>query len=333
MGIDRSNVRRVIHYGWPQSIEALHQEAGRAGRDGLPAECMLFANLARMPSLLPSAMRTAERTAACQRMLLALHSYATARSGCRQRELIGYFGETKGAEWRCCNCDLCKSAAQQTPGVIDVERDSRTLLLAVQEISQLAAATARAEGASLQDFDDFRVVCNALGGRARPRHVGQALQGLACWTAGRHRRPAFWTALGSFLAQSGLLVSSALLPTEGWRSRTPAMLRGARLTARGAEALQALAMGHAVALLRSCTPSADIMLALQLPAVGARRQLGPAGTANGAVGGVGGSNWANPEWRKREVSDRKRQRDSQCTFQQPRQPRHPRQPRQPRQRS
>ena len=61
MGIDKANVRRVIHYGWPQSLEALHQETGRAGRDGLLSNCILFANLSRVPSLLPNALRSAER--------------------------------------------------------------------------------------------------------------------------------------------------------------------------------------------------------------------------------------------------------------------------------
>ncbi|XLR00043.1 hypothetical protein S83_066241 [Arachis hypogaea] len=54
MGIDKPNVRRIIHYGWPQSLKAYYQEAGRAGRDGKLADCILFANLARVPSLLPT---------------------------------------------------------------------------------------------------------------------------------------------------------------------------------------------------------------------------------------------------------------------------------------
>lgn len=57
MGINRADVRNVIHYGWPQSIEQYFQEAGRAGRDGQDANCVLFADLSVLPSLLPSKVR------------------------------------------------------------------------------------------------------------------------------------------------------------------------------------------------------------------------------------------------------------------------------------
>ncbi|KAK3023467.1 hypothetical protein RJ639_044847, partial [Escallonia herrerae] len=68
MGIDKLNVRRIIHYGWPQSLEAYYQEAGRAGRDGKLADCVLYANLLRLPTLLPS-QRSEEQTKEAYRML------------------------------------------------------------------------------------------------------------------------------------------------------------------------------------------------------------------------------------------------------------------------
>ncbi|GMP40216.1 hypothetical protein CsSME_00010754 [Camellia sinensis var. sinensis] len=68
MGIDKLNVRRIIHYGWPQSLEAYYQEAGRSGRDGKLADCILYANLSRIPSLLPS-RRSEDQTKQAYRML------------------------------------------------------------------------------------------------------------------------------------------------------------------------------------------------------------------------------------------------------------------------
>ena len=76
MGIDRPDVRRVVHYGWPQSIEALHQETGRAGRDGKVAQCILFANLAKPPDLLPNDRRPPAQTKWCLQMLSKLYRYA-----------------------------------------------------------------------------------------------------------------------------------------------------------------------------------------------------------------------------------------------------------------
>ncbi|XP_052156642.1 ATP-dependent DNA helicase Q-like SIM isoform X2 [Oryza glaberrima] len=68
MGIDKSNVRRIIHYGFPQSLEAYYQEAGRAGRDGKLADCTLYCNLLRAPTLLPN-KRSKEQTKVAYRML------------------------------------------------------------------------------------------------------------------------------------------------------------------------------------------------------------------------------------------------------------------------
>ena len=65
MGIDKACVRLVVHYDWPQSLEALHQESGRAGRDGLHARCVLVANLQKVPTLLPNDARPAEQVRAC----------------------------------------------------------------------------------------------------------------------------------------------------------------------------------------------------------------------------------------------------------------------------
>ncbi|TKY52246.1 ATP-dependent DNA helicase Q SIM [Spatholobus suberectus] len=92
MGIDKSNVRRIIHYGWPQSLEAYYQEAGRAGRDGKLADCILYANLASKPSLLPS-RKSEDQIKQAYIMLSDCFRYGMNTSCCRAKTLVAYFGE------------------------------------------------------------------------------------------------------------------------------------------------------------------------------------------------------------------------------------------------
>ncbi|KAM3378102.1 ATP-dependent DNA helicase Q-like SIM isoform X1 [Capsicum galapagoense] len=105
MGIDKLNVRRIIHYGWPQSLEAYYQEAGRAGRDGKVAECVLYANLSRTPTLLPS-QRSEEQTKQAYKMLSDCFRYGMNTSCCRAKTLVEYFGEDFLLE-KCLLCDIC----------------------------------------------------------------------------------------------------------------------------------------------------------------------------------------------------------------------------------
>ncbi|KAJ4839070.1 hypothetical protein Tsubulata_036617 [Turnera subulata] len=105
MGIDKSNIRRIIHYGWPQSLEAYYQEAGRAGRDGKLAECILYANMSRMPSLLPS-KRSEEQTKQAYKMLSDCFRYGMNTSCCRAKILVEYFGEDFSNK-KCLLCDVC----------------------------------------------------------------------------------------------------------------------------------------------------------------------------------------------------------------------------------
>ncbi|KAK7269357.1 hypothetical protein RIF29_22082 [Crotalaria pallida] len=105
MGIDKPNVRRIIHYGWPQSLEAYYQEAGRAGRDGKLSDCILYANLARIPSLLPS-RRSEDQTKQAYIMLSDCFRYGMNTSCCRAKILVEYFGEDFRHQ-KCQLCDVC----------------------------------------------------------------------------------------------------------------------------------------------------------------------------------------------------------------------------------
>lgn len=105
MGIDKANVRRIIHYGWPQSLESYYQEAGRAGRDGLLADCSLYVNMKRLPSLLPS-KRNVEQTQNALNMLSECFRYGVSTTCCRANILVQYFGEDL-IQKKCGLCDVC----------------------------------------------------------------------------------------------------------------------------------------------------------------------------------------------------------------------------------
>lgn len=123
MGIDKLNVRRIIHYGWPQSLEAYYQEAGRAGRDGKLADCVLYANLSRMPSLLPS-KRNEEQTRHAYKMLSDCFRYAIRTTRCRAQMLVQYFGEDFGHD-SCHSCDVC---VKGPPDKQDLNGEARVLM-------------------------------------------------------------------------------------------------------------------------------------------------------------------------------------------------------------
>ncbi|OVA14853.1 Helicase [Macleaya cordata] len=129
MGIDKSNVRRIIHYGWPQSLEAYYQEAGRAGRDGKLADCILYANLSRAPTLLPS-KRSEEQTRQAYKMLSDCFRYGMGTVTCRAKTLVEYFGEDFGHE-KCLLCDVCVDGPPELQN-LKVETDIFLRVLAAQ---------------------------------------------------------------------------------------------------------------------------------------------------------------------------------------------------------
>jgi ATP-dependent DNA helicase RecQ len=105
MGIDRSDVRFVIHAGAPQSLEHYQQESGRAGRDGLEAECVLIYSSADFLKWRVMLERNGEWTDARRVLLRDLERYASS-VGCRHRLLVGYFGQ-KYERDDCGACDVC----------------------------------------------------------------------------------------------------------------------------------------------------------------------------------------------------------------------------------
>lgn len=132
MGIDKSNVRFVIHADLPKNIEGYYQETGRAGRDGEPAHCLLLFSRGDIPKIryfIDRITDEGERAIAMEKLNqtvgLASHNV------CRRRQLLGFFGEEYPDD-NCGACDICTGSAEQ----MDITTDAQIIMSAISRTQQ-----------------------------------------------------------------------------------------------------------------------------------------------------------------------------------------------------
>ncbi|WP_395339743.1 DNA helicase RecQ [Ningiella sp. W23] len=185
MGINKSNVRFVVHHDVPRSVEAFYQETGRAGRDGMPAEALLLYDErdgARIKKWIADGS-TAERFAIEMHKFEAMESFAEAQT-CRRQVLLNYFADYRDTS--CGNCDICLDP----PKMFDASMDAQKVLSCIYRLKLDTRAS---------------YVIDVLRGLQHKRIIDAKHNDLSTYGIGRDKSDSYWHNIIQQLIHVGLI--------------------------------------------------------------------------------------------------------------------------------